>query len=399
MMLALLWLAPKQNNRVSRAARSMARVRCCDGQQPDAAIVAGIEAYLGSMKDDGIDEGWEEDEAEEEWEACPRFSQELADEQLYPAKALAEQAFLGEGDPLAAIATSQSAAAAAAAVSDQGPGVVRLERALSADLAAELREFALSEWAEAKHVHQEMRGAGEDGLLLGREVRLSNVLAPEVRWDVRMRMTSVVRRALSELLAGPRSALGGAFEIASGGREAELWELACMISAPGAASQIIHADCDGAPNPPLLHTAFVALQPVSRELGPTRWLPHTHSDSDTHAAVNAHGDATILRATDGISPPVSVVGLLDTGDASLYDGRILHCGGANTAQAAAEEHADDDDDALRVLFYVTFRHARAPDADSNPAARSILARYDGRVTLGMLREEEGGFDGYWMLGV
>jgi len=137
-----------------------------------------------------------------------------------------------------------------------------------------------------------------------------------------------------------------------------------MISAPGAASQIVHADCDGAPNPPLLFTCFVALQPVTRALGPTRWLPTTHCDAAAHMAVNAHGDA------------------------SLYDGRILHCGGTNSAGGP------DDGDGLRVLFYLTFRHADALETGLNPAARSLLTRYSGRVTLGMLRDAERGFDGY-----
>ena len=201
-------------------------------------------------------------------------------------------------------------------------------------------------------------------------------------------MRPVVRRALRELLQ-EGAALGGAFELLGGGRGAELWELSAMISSPGAAAQIVHADCDGAPNPPLLHTAFVALQTVTRALGPTRWLPYSHSDSDAHAAVNTHGDVTTLVAAEDGSAPLSYVGLLQTGEASLYDGRILHCGGANNATPGGEEG-----DGMRVLFYMTFRHADAADAVANPGARSFLTRYDGRVTLGMLRGVDG-FDGYF----
>jgi len=372
---------------------SRASSYCCD-VQPDKSIEAGIEAFLSKMKAEGgdrwSDDGWnddygiEEDGDDDGWVESERFEQELLDELSYPAKALAEQRFLGAGEALEMHEDSQSAVAAAAAISETGQGVVRLKEVLSVSLAAELREFAISEMRVARRAQQ----AVADGVATNsREVRLSNVLAPEVRWDVRLPMKSVVRRALRELL-GSDAPLGGAFEIACGGQEAELWELSAMISAPGAASQIVHADCDGAPNPPLLFTCFVALQPVTRALGPTRWLPTTHCDAAAHMAVNAHGDATVLRGADGTSPPLSRVGLLSTGDASLYDGRILHCGGTNSAGGP------DDGDGLRVLFYLTFRHADALETGLNPAARSLLTRYSGRVTLGMLRDAERGFDGY-----
>tara|TARA_B110001452_G_scaffold211059_1_gene181523 strand:- start:453 stop:1595 length:1143 start_codon:yes stop_codon:yes gene_type:complete len=356
-------------------------IRCCDPSvdpsSVDQSVVAGIEAFLSTDWEASLDD----DERDSYGRAYDRFEQELKDEQSYPARAFAEQAFLGKGDPLEVIDECQSAAAAAAAVSDDGVGVVRLRQALSAPLAAELRAFALSELRQARCEQAEPT----------KETRLSNVLASaDARWDVRLPMRSVVRRALRELL-GEGSALGGALELLGGGRDAELWELSAMISSPGAAAQIVHADCDGAPNPPLLHTAFVALQPVTRALGPTRWLPATHSDAAAHVSVNAHGDVTVLKAAQDASPPLSNVGLLDTGDASLYDGRILHCGGAN--DAPQEEGGGDG---LRVLFYMTFRHADAVDAEANPGARSLLARYDGRVSLGMLRDTVGGFDGYWL---
>ena len=50
-----------------------------------------------------------------------------------------------------------------------------------------------------------------------------------------------------------------------------------------------------------------------------------------------------------------------------YDGRLLHCGTAN------------DSDELRVLFYVTFRHADAKNT-SDPS-RSLLSSYQGRYNI------------------
>ena len=410
--LSVLHLAAALRAPVHAPLYARQQIRSCATALPDASVEAAIEAFLSNVDYDDIDDSdWDEMEDEDEqWDSVSddpdwdRFEQELEDEKSYPEKALAEQAYLGAGEPLQVDESSSSTSALAAAFAADGPGVVRLQRALSAPLAAELRAFALSE------MHRARRELDDPTVSATRESRLSNVLASGLggkRWDVRLPMTAVVRRALSELL-GEGAPLGDAFERLGGGPAAELWELSAMISAPGAAAQIIHSDCDGAPQPPLLHTAFVALQPVTRRLGPTRWLPSTHADASAHAAVTAHGDVTVLRGAaasaddhgDGddeaatrTSPPLSYVGLLDAGDASLYDGRILHCGGANTAEA------DEDGDGLRVLFYTTFRHAGAGEAQGNPGARSLLARYDGRVTLGMLRDTEGGFAGYFSGGI
>ena len=147
-----------------------------------------------------------------------------------------------------------------------------------------------------------------------------------------------MRTALRELLAGD---VGAAMEAAAG-VDAELYELAALVSKPGAAAQPLHADtlwtADGC-----LYTSFVALQPVRREMGPTRFVRGTHTEPGP-AAVLADGDALGLADAKG-RPPPSCVALLKAGEAALYDGRLLHCGGANRS------------DELRILFYLTFRAA------------------------------------------
>ena len=316
-----------------------------------------------------------------------RCRRELDDEATYPEKARLEQAYLGVGQPLPLDDESQSAAAAAAAVSAAGPGVVRMRGVLEDQLAVELRGFILAQLREVRRLVQTEGGAPQGGMA---ETRLSNVLAADQRWDLRLPMRSVVRRAIAEML-GHGSPLGEALHLVTGGAKAELWELSAMVSAPGAPSQIMHADCDGAPAPALLHTVFVALQDVTSEHGPTRFVPGTHSDEASYGRFEAKGDVTGLSSEDG--PPLSYTSLLMRGEASLYDGRILHCGSANTAVASS------DSDGLRVMFYMTFRHASQPETASNPAARSLLTRYDGRVSLGMLRDPLHGFDGYWSGGL
>ena len=94
---------------------------------------------------------------------------------------------------------------------------------------------------------------------------------------------------------------------------------------------------------PILFSAFVAMQPISRALGPTRFVPFTHTDAEAHAALESHGDVIGLArvptgerpwrqpgSTDGSLPPRSYVALLQTGDVAVYDGRTFHSGGANT---------------------------------------------------------------------
>lgn len=118
-----------------------------------------------------------------------------------------------------------------------------------------------------------------------------------------------------------------------------------------------------------------------------------------------------------IDAPRSFVGLLDVGDVALYDGRLMHCGGANSycpqagesaskgigeatgegsgeAATASRSHSDrgvaGDADGLRILFYTTFRHAdRLADAAAfeDPARRSILSKLAGTHTLHSLRDE------------
>ena len=230
-------------------------------------------------------------------------------------------------------------------------GVARLDGVLTPTTAARLRAHVLD------HINNENN-------------EYSEVLSPraadgaaQTRWDLRLPLAAPVRAALRELLRGP---LGDAFSDLCGSN-AELWELAALVSAGGAAPQLVHADVLWDPDP-LLFTAFVALQDVSPALGPTRFFPGTHTE-EAHDAHDDDDDDAWLAAQPAHRA------LLGAGDASLYDARTLHCGDANAA------------DARRALFYVTFRHEAAAEARSlgNEAAHSILAPYDGRWRLGRWR--------------
>jgi hypothetical protein len=165
------------------------------------------------------------------------------------------------------------------------------------------------------------------------------------------------------------------------------------------------------------------MQPISRALGPTRFVPFTHTDAEAHAALESHGDVIGLArvptgerpwrqpgSTDGSLPPRSYVALLQTGDVALYDGRTFHSGGANTMSLDGGGGVntmgldggggvdtmglvgDPKTDQLRIIFYATFRHAgRLADAEAydDPSYRSILAEYAGQHTLGDIMKQTG----------
>ena len=247
----------------------------------NTGFMAGIQAFIASdeiqlalttrqeWEDEDEDEGEDED-GFIDWggavaDAGLAARLEEVEELTFPAKARREQAFLGRGTPLPLLREPQTAAAAAAAVGAGGPGVVRLSGALSERTAAALREEILAELAEARRAQADGTpgggapggGAPEGGLATG--ARLSKVLAPalgspagagplgyacpvaaDARWDLRLSLSRTVRAALRELLGGD-APLGEALDLLAGGRGAELWELAALISKPGAGAQIAHA--------------------------------------------------------------------------------------------------------------------------------------------------------------
>ena len=317
---------------------------------------------------------------------------DVTDETFFIARGLREEAYLGEGSALAPCAPGAAASVVTAR------GVACVPQVLSEATATRLHAHVLERFellSSAKSVEAVSKGTDDDEgadadvdyqlVAVGSGTqRLSKLAADddddgdaaadgsgdeERRWDVRLSPEEpLVRQALRELLSSP---LGEALEQLAG-REAVLWELATIMSAPGCPPQIVHADATWTPSP-LLLTSFVALQPVERAMGPTRFLPGTHAEPSPAATVAA-ADATHLRSGGGAGgygdcgggvPPASCVALLDTGDAALYDGRTLHCGGANRS------------DRRRLLLYLTFRRAGA-DEDGESG---------GGQTLGSLLDE------------
>lgn len=162
----------------------------------------------------------------------------------------------------------------------RGEGVVLVKSALSPKAASELRSAVLMECEKAA------------------EGDFSEILSPfgrggeQRRYDLQMPLTPHVVSALGVYsplrLALPRTRnmltgrtagemlcavtpLGLLLDSVVGPR-GELRELAAFVSKPGCRQQVTHSDTTWTDNPALF-TTFVALQPITRDMGPTRFIP------------------------------------------------------------------------------------------------------------------------------
>jgi hypothetical protein len=372
-----------------------------DSPPPSSLAAEEAQALLESFLSSGgsISEGvaleWSEDD-DDEGESEADVSK----------RALREERQLCNAPPLRPTAPDGAASAL------ESDGVVMLSGALTEATARGLRRHILKELSESLAAE---RGGGVETAVCVRtgeaDDAFSAVLSPrgffpeeqgqiaqtgERRWDLRLRLSSPVRDALRELLEGP---VGEAFEGSAGG-DAELYELAALVAAPGAAPQPLHADtlwddigC--------LFTSFVALQPVTRSMGPTRFLCSTHTQACHAAFDQGNGDSSFL---DSLPSGAASVALLGTGDAALYDSRLLHGGSAHaggpmtnvpspapegdSANGGADEDVEEFGADVRVLFYTTFRRAVADvSALANDGAQSLRATYRGRFLLERLRQQ------------
>ena len=130
------------------------------------------------------------------------------------------------------------------------------------------------------------------------------------------------------------------------GEGAQLYELAALISDPGSPQQPFHPDTPYRDDQGVaVLTAFIALQPVDETMGPTLFVPGSHT-AEAHAAFNQRDDGGDARLAVLRRQPVWRAAL-GAGDVALFDSRLIHCGSANRSPRR------------RVLFYISFRAAGA----------------------------------------
>jgi len=274
------------------------------------------------------------------------------------ALALAEERVLGPGVPLMASKDNF-----ASAVLQQG--VARISNDLRASTAEALLDYIEAEWRRRRCTIF-MEPFRQADLFSYVQMPSAGSKAPRTRWDFQLPLTVLaVQEALSELLSGKDSSLGRALEEILGS-DAELFEVGAAVTIPGAAPQVTHSDTRHSPLPNLL-TAFVALQKVEQDMGPTRFLLKTNTAA-AHTKLARNGVATngmmatLLGETSAKPPPGAselspafecVASLLDVGDVAVYDASLLHSGGGNRS------------DRTRILLHVTFR--RMSDGQALPA--------------------------------
>lgn len=121
----------------------------------------------------------------------------------------------------------------------------------------------------------------------------------------------------------------------------EFYELAAVITDPGSTRQKVHPDLPFQDTAPL-YVIFLALQDVDESMGPTSFLLRTHT-----AKENAIFKDPSVEVRDAqLSSADCRLSTLKKGDAVLFDARILHCGNAN----------DLENGSTRALFNFSFRN-------------------------------------------
>jgi hypothetical protein len=202
----------------------------------------------------------------------------------------------------------------------QRDGVVRINQVISHELCAALLAEINRGLAQANDA-----------------VEFGNVFCREQRNDMYLRPHGLVQEALQDLLE-KRSPLGELFNDLTKGRAGIFHELAALMTDPGADAQPIHPDAKYSPQCPIW-TAFVALQDVRMDMGPTIMLPGSHT-----AAAHEQYTESAASKQQQMEEAHFVRSVLRAGDVAVMDSRCLHFGSANTSQTR------------RVLFYMTVRN-------------------------------------------
>jgi len=131
--------------------------------------------------------------------------------------------------------------------------------------------------------------------------------------------------------------------------DASLWEYSTMNSDPGSPRQPIHPD-NSWTKQPVLYTAFIALQDIDEDMGPTLFLPGTQSQESHQIFLG--GD--VEKRNHFLKNQVKyVTSQLRKGDAQIMDSRILHAGLDNRSKTGKR----------RTLFYFTMRNPNADPRD------------------------------------
>lgn len=225
-------------------------------------------------------------------------------------------------------------------------GVVGIDNVLSSDTADRMREYVY----DRRRTSEEEVEAG----IVQPLQRFADVLLKKDRCDLTIPLgDDVVSDALDEVL---RNSGAGQTIASILSDDAVLYELSCLMSDPGSQRQVIHPDTpfiEG--RGPVLYTCFIALQDVRLDMGPTTWLPKTHTAEAHEAFLDTDSSNGESRKDALITNGKAVLGTLSKGSCAIFDSRCLHCGTANKSMDS------------RALFYFSFKNPEV-GYPGNPAS-------------------------------
>ena len=238
-------------------------------------------------------------------------------------------------------------------------GVVRIDNILSKEQCHDLSEFI----TELRHQSEIEIKEGS----IPQSQRYADVLLRKNRCDLTMPLNTITLTALNTILN--ESPIGTTLESALG-KKAPLHEFSCLISDYGSDRQNIHPDTpiyDGDDSIAVLYTCFIVLQDVALDMGPTLWMPGTHTSEVHELFQDDDGKDGLLRENP------YVLGVLPAGSCGIFDSRALHCGTGNNVEGSC-----------RKVFYVSFQNPKIGYPGNPPSIRPELK---GRLTLDVLKKE------------
>lgn len=259
----------------------------------------------------------------------------------------------------------------------QQDGVVRIDNILSKKLTTELRKYVM----ELRQIATKEVESGQ----VSSKQRFADVLLKQNRCDLTMPFGThpILYDALHTILNC--SPIGTTIAELLG-HDAKLYEFSCLISDPGSPRQVIHPDtpCSTKNEEPVLYTCFIALQDVTIDMGPTVWLPGTHTleyheifQQDQPPSIdpkNLQNPKDILLSTHSY-----VLGAIPQGTCCIFDSRTLHAGTANISHLR-----DDKGGTQRAIFYVSFQKNNAGYPGNPPSIRPEL---QNQLSLNILQTE------------
>uniref|UniRef100_A0A7S2IAS3 Uncharacterized protein n=1 Tax=Helicotheca tamesis TaxID=374047 RepID=A0A7S2IAS3_9STRA len=246
-------------------------------------------------------------------------------------------------------------------------GVVRIDNVLPSKIADQMRSYVYD-------LRQKAETDVEAGTVKPIQ-RFADVLLRKDRCDLTIPLgeNEIATIALEKVLL--ESAAGQTIKSILG-KGSVLYELSCLMSDPGSQRQVMHPDTpylEG--KDAVLYTCFIALQDIRMDMGPTTWLPGTHT-AKAHEVFqdNDSSSGKESRKDEMIRTHPSVLGLLPKGCCAIFDSRCLHCGTANKSE-------DDS----RALFYFSFKSPKVGYPGNPASIRSEIG--SAQITMEQLEDD------------